>query len=89
MKTGMRLPLPAGWFKAGAVLVFVVALFLLGVALTPPAPPAQAQFVLPAAPTAVAQPEVVGGGGAFSGTLASFTALIPEVIVVNLPLVGK
>lgn len=76
--------------QIGAALLLVAGLFLLGVALTPPVPPAQAVYLQPLASTPVGQqPAVVGGGGGFSGTLASFTALIPEIIFVSLPLIAK
>jgi hypothetical protein len=81
MSAGTGFHLRPGWIKAGAVLLLVAGLFLLGVLLTPPAAPVQA--LSPA--SASANPLAVGNG--VKGTLASFTALISQSIVVNLPLV--
>jgi hypothetical protein len=76
--------------KIAVALLLVVGLYLLGIILTPPTPRVQAVYTMPNDSNPPApQPENISGGGAFSGTLASFTALIPEFTVVNLPLIGK
>jgi len=66
------------------VLLFV-GLFVLGV----PAPTVQGMVWQPVLSTPVAPQVSAVGGGAFSETLASFTALIPEIAVTYLPVIIK
>ena len=84
--TGVSLPIGV---KIAVVLMLVMGLYLLGVAVTAPPAPAQAQFVQPVGsdPRPLFVPTPIGGNR--NGTVASFTALIPEVLVVNIPMVGK
>jgi hypothetical protein len=67
-----------------------MGLFGLGVFLDQSVQPVQGMAGQPVLSTPVAQqPASVNGGGAFSGTLASFTALIPEIMTSYLPLINK
>ena len=84
-----RRPFLSG-LKIGVAVMMVAGLFLLWVMLAPPVPAVQAIFIQPLASTPVAsEPASVSGGGGFSGTLASFTALIPEIASVYIPMVVK
>lgn len=76
--------------KIGAAVLLILGLFVLGVFPDQPAPPVQGMVGLPVLSTPVVPPPVsANGGGGFSGTLASFTALIPENLAVYLPLINQ
>jgi hypothetical protein len=65
---------------AAITLLLVAGLFMASVFLPPQGVPAQALN----APVADASPAAASKG--VSGTIASFTAMIPEVVTVSLPL---
>jgi hypothetical protein len=87
----MNARLPARLLQSGlkfaVILLLVAGLFALGILLTPPAPTVQAVNSLPvdSQPRSLTAPTPIGGDSL--GTLASFTALIPEISVINLPLI--
>ncbi len=69
--------------RLAAALFLAAGLLLLGMILAPPPPTPALAMNPPAASAAV----VAAPTPAVNGTLASFTALIPQISVVNLPLV--
>ncbi len=72
-----------GWVKLAATLILLSGLLLGGI-LAAPAVSVQA---LNAQPQAIA-PHIPASSGV-NGTLASFTALIPQVYTVNLPFLTR
>lgn len=85
MNEPMRSRLFSGGLKFAVALLMVVGLFLLGIVLTPPIPAAQLVFVQPVdaqAPQPYASNQV-------NGTLASFTALIPDTLFIYIPTVSR
>jgi|WetSurMetagenome_2_1015567.scaffolds.fasta_scaffold777631_2 hypothetical protein len=79
-----------GGLKIGLVVLIVVGLFLVEILVTPPPPAVQAVFVQPIVSIqATPPPSAITGGGGTNGTLASFTALIPEIAPVYIPVVVK
>ena len=72
-----------GWVKLAAALILLVGLLLGGILAAPTAFPVQALN---------AQPQVTAPRGPLSsgvnGTLASFTALIPQIYTINLPIIA-
>jgi hypothetical protein len=72
--------LKRGLALAAVTLLLVVGLFMASVFLPPQGVPAQALI----APGAAASPAAASKG--VSGTIASFTAMIPELVTVSLPL---
>lgn len=73
LRMGIRLAVAVG---------IVLGLFMLGVGLTPSAPVAYAVSYPPA-------PAQFSAGPGANGTLASFTALIPESMTAFLPSIVK
>jgi hypothetical protein len=86
----MRANFLHGGVRLSAALLVLIGLFLLGILLTPAAQPVQAagQINAPASPAGVRT-----DSARTAGTLASFTALIPQIspaqapIIVNLPVI--
>ena len=83
MKKNMRNQSLWGGAKLAAALLLLLAIFLLGILLALPAAPVQA--LNPPAPAAALAPSDL----AANGTLAAFTALIPELSSIHLPVVVK
>ncbi len=73
-----------GWVKLAAALILLAGLLLGGILAAPNVTPAQA---LNAPPQITAPRSPVSSG--VNGTLASFTALIPQIYFSNLPLVVR
>ena len=71
--------------KIGVIVLLVVNLIGLGIA----APPVQGMDWHPALSTAVAPQVSAAASPAVRGTLASFTALIPELSGAFLPMIFK
>jgi hypothetical protein len=69
--------------SVAAALLLVAGLFMLSVVLPPVSTPAQVLVAPPA--SAVQAPD----GEGENGTLASFTALIPEIAAVHMPLIVR
>lgn len=75
--------------RIGLAVLLAVGLFGLGVLLDQLVAPVHGMAGQPVLPApAASQPSSATGGGAFSGTLASFTALIPENLGIYLPLIS-
>jgi hypothetical protein len=88
MKTEWLVPRPARNLKGILVsvtmaLLLVAGLFLAGVILPPLSAPVQALNAPPAATSQAPQSSGV------NGTLASFTALYPEILSVYIPLIVR
>jgi hypothetical protein len=83
MSTGKKVQLIPGWVKLAAALILLAGLLLGGI-LAAPAAPVQALNALPqiTAPHAPASSSV-------NGTLASFTALFPQIFTTNFPYVAR
>jgi hypothetical protein len=84
MNAGKAIQHTSGWVKLAGALILLVGFLLGGILSTPPAAPVQALNP----PSQVAAPLGAISNGV-KGTLASFTALIPEFYATDLPLVIK
>jgi hypothetical protein len=73
-----------GWVKVTAALILLAGLLLGGILAAPGVHPVQALDAFPQ----VSAPQGATSTG-INGTLASFTAMIPEVFPIYLPLVTK
>jgi hypothetical protein len=90
MSTRLQSRLYQSGVRIGLVVLVVVGSFLLEILVTPPPPAVQAVFVQPIVSIQVTSPpSAITGGGGVNGTLASFTALIPEIAPVYIPVVVK
>ena len=74
----------SGGLKTTLALLLVVGLFLLGILLTPPPAPVQA-LNQPVPVLAPARPPTVQE----KGLVTALAALIPQVSIVNLPLIAR
>jgi hypothetical protein len=83
MSTGKMVQRIPGWVKLAATLILLAGLLLGGILAAPPAP-VQA---LNASPQITAPHGPASSG--VNGTLASFTALFPQIFTVNLPFVTR
>lgn len=76
--------------KVGVAVLLVAGLFLLGVALTPPVPASHPVFAQPIAkPMDAGLSAPVNGNPGVNGTLASFTALIPQISTIYVPAISR
>ena len=83
MNAGKEVPSIPGWIKVAAALILLACLLLGGILAAPSPVPVQAlNFPQIEAPHASTSSGV-------TGTLASFTALIPEIFTVRLPFVER
>ena len=73
-----------GWVKVSAALILLAGLLLGGILAGPGGHPVQALDAFPQ----ISAPQSAASTGV-NGTLASFTAMIPEVFSNYLPLVAK
>ncbi len=73
-----------GWVKLAAALILLVGLLLGGILAAPSVSTVQALNT----PPQVTAPRSASSNGV-NGTLASFTALIPQIYFSNLPLVVR
>jgi hypothetical protein len=83
MNAGKEVPNIPRWVKAAAVLILLASLLLGGI-LAAPSPLSVQALNFPQTDA----PHVSTSSGA-NGTLASFTALIPEIFTLQLPFVGR
>ena len=83
MNTGKELSFIPRWVKAAAVLILLASLLLGGILAAPSPIPVQALNF-----PQIDAPHVSTSSG-MNGTLASFTALIPEIFMVRLPIVER
>ncbi len=83
MNAGKEVPYIPGWVKAAAVLILLASLLLGGI-LAAPSPVSVQALNFPQTDA----PQVSTSSGV-NGTLASFTALIPEIFTVRLPIVER
>jgi len=83
MNAGKEVPSIPGWVKMAAVLILLASLLLGGI-LAAPSPVSVQALNFPQ----IDAPHVSTSSGA-NGTLASFTALIPEFFTVRLPIVER
>jgi hypothetical protein len=73
-----------GWVKLAAVLILLAGLLLGGILAPPSAVPVQAIN----APPPVTNPQGPVSSSV-NGTLASFTALIPDIFTTNIPFITR
>ncbi len=83
MNAKKEVPSIPDWVKVAAVLILLVSLLLGGILAAPSPAPVQALNF-----PQIDAPHVSTSSGA-NGTLASFTALIPEIFTVRLPIVER
>ena len=83
MNTEKELSFIPRWVKAAAVLILLASLLLGGILAAPSPIPVQALNF-----PQIDAPHVSTSSGV-NGTLASFTALIPEIFMVRLPIVER
>jgi hypothetical protein len=83
MNAGKEIPSIPGWVKVAAVLILLASLLLGGILAAP----------FPVTVQALNFPQIdaphVSTSSGVNGTLASFTALIPEFFTVHLPIVER
>jgi hypothetical protein len=84
MSAGKAVQHMRGWVKLAAALILLAGLLLGGILAVPAAVPVQA---LNAPPQLIAPQGPASEG--INGTLASFTALIPEIFTTNLPIIMR
>jgi hypothetical protein len=77
-------PLISGWMKVTAALILLAGLLLGGILAAPGIHPVQALNTFPQ----ISAPHSTNSTGV-NGTLASFTALIPELFPNYLPFLSK
>ena len=83
MNAGKEIPSIPGWVKLAAALILLASLLLGGILAAPFPVPVQALNF-----PQIDAPHVSTSSGV-NGTLASFTALIPEIFTVRLPFVER
>jgi len=83
MNAGKEIPSLPGWVKVAAALILLVSLLLGGILAAPAPIPVQALNF-----PQIEAPHVSTSSGV-NGTLASFTALIPEMFTIRVPIVER
>ncbi len=84
MSAGKSVPHIHGWVKLAAALILLTGLLLGGILAAPGVSRVQALNPLPQ----ITAPRSLTSSGV-NGTLASFTALIPQIYAINLPFVAR